>query len=274
MYSGSTLNKFSGQLLGAHQKIDRLARRHLDKLLPPNSFPSMKLILTFEGDKGPDAIKRKSPAKDEPWHYFQPFDPSDTQLIELIDGHYRQLVKHLRSGDKIRSGFEAAWLAHAVVDGLTPAHHYPYEEKLVELRGGRGLEERTSLSKKIIIPGAKPRDLAINNWKMWGPKGLFTSHVAFEWGVATLIAPLKSRPLTPPAKKIAEFKNQSLGDWFRQQAQAIDRLNLYKTFCDEGWTVSLARDIRKQLAPALVQAVTLVWYGAAQEADSQRNALT
>src|SRR5665213_2900061 len=103
MYSGTTLTAYSGRLLGVHQKIDRVARRQLDRLLPRNRFPKVKAILHFEGGKGPDAIKRKSPAKDEPWHYFQPFEETDTQLLTLIEEHYRTLVKMLRSGDQVRS---------------------------------------------------------------------------------------------------------------------------------------------------------------------------
>ena len=72
MYSGSTITKISGIVLGAHQKIDRVARKHLEALLPENNFPKISNILKFEGDKGPDSIKRKSPFVDEPWHFFHP----------------------------------------------------------------------------------------------------------------------------------------------------------------------------------------------------------
>ena len=41
----------------------------------------------------------------------------------------RRAVKN----DKTRAAFEAAWLAHALTDGLTPAHHYPYQEAVSEL---------------------------------------------------------------------------------------------------------------------------------------------
>ena len=270
MYSGTTFSKYSGQILGAHQKIDRLARRHLDLLLPGNNFPSTKLILTFEGNKGPDAVKRKSPAKDEPWHYFSPFDPEDKQLLELINNHYLQLVQQLRAKDKIRSAFEAAWLAHAVVDGLTPAHHYPYEEKLVELSGGRSINRRNSISKKLIIPGDRFNQKVLNNWMMWGPKGLFTTHAAFEWGVATLIAPLRSKSEIPNLESINKVSSKSLADWFREQAQSIAKLNLYDTFCEFGWTFEMARSVRRQLAPAMIEAVTLVWHGAVTEASEAR----
>jgi len=266
MYSGSTFNAYSGRLLGAHQKIDRVARRHLERLLPKSCFPDIKAILYFEGDNGPDAIKRKSPAKDEPWHYLQPFDLADTQLIGLIEDHYRKLVAALKAADSVRAAFEAAWLAHAVVDGLTPAHHYPYEEKLVELRSGRGIEDRTTIGKKLIMPGANRSRQLRNNWLMWGPKGLFTTHAAFEAGVAMLMAPLKNKLAMPKPDVVTDFQSQGLADWFRKQAQDIARLELYDKFYASGWTIPLARRVRNQLAPTLVQAVTLVWYGAVREA--------
>lgn len=266
MYSGSTFSTYSGQILGAHQKIDRVARRHLEAILPDSPFPAAKFILKFEGNNGPDGIKRKSPAQNEPWHYIQPFDSDDTQLLELIERDYAELVRALKAKDGVRAAFQAAWLAHAIVDGLTPAHHYPYEKKLVELRGGSGIEDRTTITKKLLMPGETTKEQLRNNWKMWGPRGLFTTHAAFEAGVATLIAPLRLTKALPAADDIAAFREQALADWFRQQARAVAAMELYRTFCASGWTTGLARRVRKQLAPLLVQSVTLAWYGACVEA--------
>lgn len=256
----------SGRLLGTHQKIDRVARKHLEGLLPACYFPGIRAILHFEGNNGPDAIKRKSPAKDEPWHYIQPFDESDTQLIELIEHHYQALVKALKTKNGTRAAFEAAWLSHALVDGLTPAHHYPYEEKLVELRSGRGIETRTTIKAKLLMPGETRRHQVSNNWKMWGPKGLFTTHAAFEWGVATLMKPMKLAKAAPTKTDIEALQTMGLGTWFRHYAQDVARLELYDRFYARGWTTSLAREVRKQLAPSLVRAVSLVWYAALVDA--------
>ena len=266
MYSGTTLTTYSGRVLGAHQKIDRVARQHLERLLPGSHFPKIRSILHFEGGNGPDAIKRKSPAKDEPWHYLRPFDIEDTQLLDLIEHHYRTLVVSLRKQDEVRAAFEAAWLAHAIVDGLTPAHHYPYEEKLVELMSGRSIETRLTFKEKLVMPGETHSLQVKNNWKMWGPKGLFTTHAAFEWGVSMLMAPMKLHRAIPGADHLAEFAAQPLQQWFRYQAQEVARLELYDTFYKSGWTIPLARRVRRQLAPQLVEAVVLAWYGATQEA--------
>lgn len=270
MYSGSTITPLSGRILGAHQKIDRVARRNVERLMPGCAFPSFGRIMHFEGDNGPDAIKRKSPAKDEPWHYFQPFDLEDNQLLALIADHYKLLVKALAIQDTVRAAFEAAWLAHAIVDGLTPAHHYPYEEKLVELRGGRGIESRTTFKEKLVFPGDTLRHQASNNWKFWGPKGLFTTHFAFEWGVSTLIAPLRLTKSCPTPVDIEQFTKLGIESWFRSVAQEVARLELYDDFYKAGWTNSLGRRVRRELAPALARAVSVAWYGALLEAQSKR----
>lgn len=266
MYSGSTFTTYSGRILGAHQKIDRVARRHLQHLAPGTRFPSIRRILHFEGGNGPDAIKRKSPAKDEPWHYFKPFDPKDTDLLNLIRDHYELLVQALVKGDDVRGAFEAAWLAHALVDGLTPAHHYPYEETLVELRGGEGIETRTSIKEKLVMPGETRREQLSNNWKMWGPGGLMTSHGMFEWGVATAIIPLRFRLALPTKEEIDAFKSQDIAEWYRTVAQEVVQLGLYTRFIKTGWTIPLAKAVRKELAPRIIKTVTLVWYGALYDA--------
>lgn len=270
MYSGSTLTKFSGLLIGAHQKIDRIARKHLEQLAPASIFPPKKTILHFEGNNGPDGIKRKSPAKNEPWHYIQPFDSADDGLIHIIEDHYKSLVRALKKADDVEAAFEAAWLSHAIVDGLTPAHHYPYEEKLVELRNGDGIENRTTIKKKIVMPGENRRDQLQNNWKMWGPKGLFTTHAAFEWGFATLLLPLRLQSGLPTIADVRRMQADGIGNWFRLQAQEIARLGMYEEFYIYGWTPKLARQVRRKLAPAIVRAVTMVWYGALLEATAAK----
>lgn len=263
MYSGTTLTKYSGRVLGAHQKIDRVARKHLAKLLPEDTvFPRTKNILHFEGKNGPDAIKVKSPAKDEPWHYFNPFDESDLQLLELIETHYKNLVKHLKAGNQERTAFEAAWLAHALVDGLTPAHHYPYEEKLTELRGGEGIETRTTYKEKLIMHGHTRREKVRNNWKMWGARGLYTTHTLFEMGVATLIRPLTFTEAIPTDKEIKLMQEIGPVEWFKRAAREIAVLDIYKRYYEKGWTPKLAWQVRHKLGPTIVQTVCLTWYAA------------
>ncbi len=263
MYAGLTLTKFSGRLIGAHQKIDSVARRHLAKLLPEDEvFPSIRRILHFEGKNGPDGIKRKSPAHDEPWHYYSPFNDEDGKILQLIKLHYDLLVKELKAGNKERTAFEAAWLAHAIVDGLTPAHHYPYEEKLSELRSGEGIETRTSYKEKLIMHGRTRREKARNNWKMWGAKGLFITHWLFEMGVSMLIKPLNFGEAKPTKSELKQFMEIGLNEWFKRTAREIAVLDMFDIYYKKGWTPKLAYQVRHKLGPALVRTVTLTWYSA------------
>ena len=257
----------SGRVLGAHQKIDRVARRQLATLLPDNTlFPASRKILHFEGKNGPDAIKRKSPAVDEPWHYFDPFDDADTQLLELIANHYNKLVAELKAGNTERTAFEAAWLAHALVDGLTPAHHYPYEEKLKELRGGAGIETRTTIKDKWVLPGATRTEQVRNNWKMWGSKGLIMTHGMFEMGIATIIAPLKFGDLKIKPNDIHNLQTEGIHKWFRDTAREIAVLDMYVNYYKKGWTPKLAWQVRHKLTPTLITTVALAWYSAVVDA--------
>lgn len=270
MYSGSTLTPFSGSILGAHQKLDRVARKHLSKVLGDNNvFPSARRIIHFEGHKGPDAIKRKSPARDEPWHYYSPFDDADSQIFDLIKSHFDHLVRELKAQNEERSAFEAAWLAHALVDGLTPAHHHPYEQTLEELRG-EGLETRTTIKKKLIIDGSSKREKLRNNWKVWGPKGLITMHGLFELGVATIIAPLTMREAIPKEEDIELAQEIGIEEYFRRAAREIAVLDMYERFRRRGWTPKLVYDVRHKLGPTIVKTVCLAWYLALVEAKLEK----
>lgn len=271
MYSGTTLTRYSGRILGAHQKFDKVARKHLGKLLSDKTyFPSAKRILDFEGKNGPDAIKRKSPAQNEPWHYYSPFDDDDSQLIDLIEDHYSQLVRELKRGNKERIAFEAAWLAHALVDGLTPAHHYPYEEKLVEIRG-EGIETRTTIREKILPKGVTRRDTFKKTWKVYGPKGLMTTHGLFEMGIAALVAPLKFGEAKLRQADIARMQEIGPIEWFKQTSREIAILGMYEQYYEKGWTTKLANQVRHKLAPAIIKTIALTWHAALIDAGIEEH---
>jgi hypothetical protein len=164
-------------------------------------------------------------------------------------------------------------LAHALVDGLTPAHHYPYEQKLAELRG-EGIETRTTIKEKLVLPGETRREQVKNNWKMWGPKGLFTAHGLFEMGIATLIAPMKFSDRVPDEKLIAEMKDIGLAEWFTMRAREIAVLDIFERYIRRGWTTRLAFDVRNKLAPTIINTVTLAWYCALLDAGVTKHKKT
>lgn len=266
MYSGTTIRVKSGRILGAHQKIDRVAYRLLMKNLPKKSFfPTISDIVHFEGRNGPDGIKSKSPGKDEPWHFIDPKDPERGDLLAVIEDHYRQLVDALTSRDEAQSAFEAAWLAHALVDGLTPAHHFPFEDRLTEIRG-EGMETRDSLRRKLLMPGTTRRELIRNNWQFWGAKGVFTSHFMFEWGFAAAIAPrrlLHWCEVTPENVRVVQ--NEGIRMFFLPELEKIATKDMYSQYLREGWTRQLAHEVTRHLAPHLISVVATAWLAAIEE---------
>lgn len=257
--------------MGVHQRIDRLARRELAATLSKRQFfPSEHDILHFEGLNGPDGIKRKSPGQDEPWHYIDPTDHSDDAIKIMIRDHIYNLTAALAEGNDKRAAFEAAWMAHAITDGLTPAHHYPLEEKLEELRDGEGLETRDTARKKILLPGKTRRHQLRNNWEFWGAKGVMTTHVAFELGIATtLSAAGRLADTTPSGNDFIRAKNEGFDVLFEEALQRIAALGLYEEFSKAGWTRRLARDTKQLLVPEIIRAVTLAWYICTVEADKK-----
>jgi len=269
MYSGTTFRTKSGRMMGVHQKIDRIARRHLQSRLQEDIyFPSIHDILHFEGLNGPDGIKRKSPAKDEPWHYIDPANNEDREVVHMAEAHINNLATALKAGNRERAAFEAAWLAHTIVDGLTPAHHYPLEAKLEELRG-EGIETRTTTKDKLVLPGENRRSQLRNNWEFWGAKGIMTTHLGFELGVATTIAPTRFDTIDASAE-IKEAREQGFSTMFEIALQRIAEKNLYDEFSRLGWTRRLARETKSALIPQIVSAVIAAWYLAVEESQKGR----
>lgn len=260
MYAGTTFRKGSGSIIGVHQKIDRVARRHLKKYIGADAaFPRIDQILHFEGNNGPDGIKRKSPSKDEPWHFIDPTKPDDRALLGLISDNAHNLTEALRTKNTERASFEASWLAHAIVDGLTPAHHYPLNDKIEEL-WGKPHHERLTKKDKNIIKGDSRRDTLSKNWQYWGVGGVFTAHLSFELGVASAIAPLKFDEAVLTEGDLKQVEEYGIEAVFMRALHRIDHMKLYDVFGEKGWTQKLGNDVKKILVPEIINTVCLAWY--------------
>lgn len=247
--------------MGVHQKIDRVAHRALLRISSDSDyFPGIKEIIHFEGLNGPDGIKRKSPGRDEPWHYIDPTDPEDRSLITMINDHIYNLTEALRHDNHERAAFEAAWMAHAITDGLTPAHHYPLEEKLGQLRPGETLETRNTFIKKLLMPGKNRRSQIRNNWEFWGAKGVMTTHLAFELGIASSLAGHRMNNIEPSEHDIERIKHEDFEKIFIESLHHVASLRLYEEFSRAGWTRRLAHDTRATLIPIIIETVCLAWY--------------
>lgn len=266
MYAGTTLHGKSGGIIGVHQKIDRIARRDFKKLpgIGPG-FPGISQILHFEGNNGPDGIKRKSPSVDELWHYIDPTKPDDRELVQMILDHHANLVEALKNNNPERAAFEAAWMAHAITDGLTPAHHYPLGEKIEEL-WGHPKEDRLTFKQKVSIQGKTKRETISKNWQYWGAKGVFLTHGLFEFGVATSIKTTTFKDTAPSASWLRSADAKGLEVVFLDAVHAIYALGMYEEFWKKGWDAKLARQTRRSLIPRIVNVVTYAWYSAYREA--------
>ncbi len=248
--------------MGVHQKIDRIARRHVKtRLARGHNFPTTHDILHFEGTNGPDGIKRKSPAVDEPWHYIDPTNPEDRAIVDMINDHIYNLAHALKDNNQHRAAFEAAWMSHAIVDGLTPAHHYPLNDKIEEL-WGKPKEERLTIKDKNIIRGKNKRDTLAKNWEYWGTKGVFTNHFMFEWGVATAIAPLNFDDSLPSEDEFKQLKTVGFEAYYFDALHRVADMKMYDEFSKVGWTRHLANETRDVLIPTIIKAVTMGWYQA------------
>jgi hypothetical protein len=265
MYSGTTLRDKSGNIFGVHQRINRVARRiiciHNDAF-----FPLLRSIQHFEGKNGPDGIKSKRPGLDEPWHFIDPASPANAPVLADITSHLHNLTESLLCHDEVKSGFEAAWLSHAITDSLTPAHHFPLEETLEDLRGDT-LHSRDSYRKKLVIPGENRRDKLQKNWEFWGAKGVMTSHLLFEWGVASTTMTIRSKKIQLMPEEIEQLKTEGFLPFFFEALNDINNLHMYETFHAKGWTPSLARQTKNILLPRIIHTVALAWYKAILDAS-------
>ena len=265
MYAGTTFRNKSGHIIGVHQKIDRIARRSLKSYLKTDDyFPAIKNILHFEGNNGPDAIKRKSPSKDEPWHYVDPNNPTDVGIYKIVKSHRENLIQALKIKDDVRASFEAAWLAHAIVDGLTPAHHYALDKKIEEL-WGKPHTERLSVKEKNLIKGINLKDSFSKNWQYWGFGGVFTAHIAFEIGVASTIAPVRYKKMKISKNLLDRLEKEGYEVLLSESVHHVMSLGMYENFVTNRWTQKLARQTRKVLVPEIVTMVTLAWIDAVRK---------
>lgn len=264
MFAGTTFRDQSGNMVGAHQRIDRVAKRHLvHHVGRATFFPSIKTILHFEGKNGPDGIKGKSPSVDEPWHFINPEAGADDPLITIITDHMYNLMVALRAEDEIRAGFEAAWLSHAIVDGLTPAHHYPLAEKIEEL-WGKAHYERITRKDKIMIKGHNRRDSFSKNWQYWGVGGIFTAHFGYEWGVSSTIAFGSFKDIGIREKDLKRVEAEGYIPYFLESIKAVDELKTYQEYMKTGWSTYLGNVTRRKLAPIIMKNVCLAWYAASK----------
>jgi len=263
MYSGLVLTKHSGSWLGAHQRFNRFAYRIVLPEIDPEFFPDLKGIQHFEGKNGPDGLKRKSSGQAEPSHFYDPKAKAG-DVKDEIKNHYKLLVNAIKKRDNVRAAFEASWLAHSITDGLTPAHHYPYGEHLIDVRDSSGHKIK-KFRHKLYVKGINRKETLQRTWKLVGAKGVLSTHLHFELGVAAAVTARRMN-FTLNRDELAQAHKLGAVDYFAKQAQLIAGFDMYGRFCKTGWTGTLARMVRRILAPTIAQTIAVVWLLAYQEA--------
>lgn len=257
-------SKKSGRIIGTHQKLDKIAYKIVQKHLKGQvKFPDIKMILNFEGMGGPDGLKRKSPGKDEPMHFIIP-SQDDGKLIALIHDHQYNLREALKKGDEVRAAFEAAWMAHAVTDGLTPAHHFPLEETQKELMTEKEFIRVFGIPIKGIMHGRSSLETLRNNWLYWGSNGYMSKHMGFEYGVAITLTAFPNSKVSPKLSE-SDFKNLDIDKIFYDSLRTISSLDMYDKFRKNGWTTELAFETRDVLLPEIIKAISLCWLASIPE---------
>ena len=253
-------SKQSGKLVGTHQKIDRCARRfiagHL-KFRENKLLPNEKQILHFEGVRGPDGLKLKSPGVDEPMHFIMP-EHDDGKLREMVLAHQYNMKKAILNDNMTRAAFEAAWMAHAITDGLTPAHHYPFLDAVDDMVTEGEFVKIFGVPIKGIMRGKNLSEMLHNNWLYLGAGGIMTKHIAFEYGCALVTTMMSYKMMV---KRAEEFKIGEVDLWaeFKKSLDKVAALDMYDRFLKSGWTTNLAYETRDVLMPEIVRAVVAGW---------------
>jgi hypothetical protein len=266
MYAGFITTKRVVKRAGIHQRFDVAAYRMVQEYLPAGAFPNLKDILHFEGYNGPDGLKSKGGLKyktkedHNPSHLYDPVRDTG-EVPRHIANHYSALVACLGRGDLIRAAFEASWLAHFIVDGLTPAHHFPLEEKIAEA---------AAASHGDI---GRYRALARKNWAIWGAKGHMTTHMNFELGIAFAMI---ASPIHPEFDELELARACQIGpvEYFKSEAREVASLDLYERFYREGWNNDIAATVKNQLAPQAARTVGIIWLMAVLEAGRELALIT
>jgi len=236
--------------VSSHQKLVRAARRAIVPYLPDGvGFPSAAQIINFEGKNGPDGLLDKHGAFDMPEDFVDLNDPTDRVLFEQIKNHIHNLHVALKKDNAVRAEFEAAWLEHFVVDGLTPAHHRPLKV--------RPQKTNTRGNRSNVLSAAKLY------WKAFGPGGdVGMGHMAFEAGIEFIIMPMSPSKLAEVKitdDELEKIKSGKFIELYEKSIRKIDTYKMFQRYKESFWTNKLAFEVRKVLIPEAVRMVALAW---------------
>lgn len=249
MNSGLASHLTRGKLFntrGTHQKFDRAAFKLIENKINPKYFPTRTQILKFEGAGGPDGLKFKGNYKTD--HLWDPVNKIG-YLPDWVAINFKHMSEALTAGDTIQAAFEAGFMAHYLTDSLTPAHHLSHKLILEEYEGNKYRKR----------------------WKVYGHKGLMSSHVAFETGIssAILFSTIKVKFDEDLFKRI---KKDGIKKVVEEESLAVAKLNLYEQFLKKGWNAALAKSVKATVVKRIPQLIAAAWLAAYEEAGIEVSA--
>lgn len=152
-------------------------------------------------------------------------------------------------------------MAHAITDALTPAHQYPMTDKIIEI-SGKSPSERDKIIKKMFLSGDNWRERILNNWEYIGPKGVMSSHMLYEMGVATMISSMAAKKfaLMPTNEEIQIVLDGNFMKLFENKIKWVFNQEYYKRYMEKGWTTRLAQETKYILLPEISKMVALGWF--------------
>lgn len=233
-----TKGKFNS--VGTHQKFDRSAYALVRDKFDKGKFPTQSMIINFEGFGGPDGLKFKGKYVSD--HMWDPVNKIG-QLPNWVEIHFNNLVKALKQDDLVKASFEAGFMAHYLTDSLTPAHHVSHKFLLEEY------EEQKHRKR----------------WKVYGHKGVLSSHVAFETGISSAIffAPIKTSFDEDLLKRI---RKDGIKKVVMQESLEMSKHNMYAAYLKKGWSTKLVKTIKATVVKRIPQLISAAWLAAYQEA--------
>ena len=152
-------------------------------------------------------------------------------------------------------------MAHAITDALTPAHQFPMTDKIIEISGKKP-EERDKLIKKMFLSGENWRERILKNWEYIGPKGVMSSHMLYEMGVATMITSIAAKKImqAPTDEEILRVLSGDFMNLFEEKIKWVADQKYYERYLKKGWTAALARETKYELLPEISKIVALGWF--------------
>ena len=117
---------------------------------------------------------------------------------------------------------------------------------------------------RYVLHGDSPLETVKNNWEYYGKNGAMTKHFFFEFKVAKIITPMKSKNLYPKLTKIElekiKSKKINLEAEFYNSLAKIAKLKMYDRYLELGWTGKLDKETKEILLPEIVKLITLGWF--------------